>query len=227
MYCDQCGVELEPDVVLCPLCGSRQLSEAEPARSAYHQEQPPLPASVARTAAGRAVSALSLTAALILMIIDFVRNAELTWAPVPVVSVVGGAAVLLALVRRGFSVVGISAALATLLAMLAAIDTVANGQLDWFVPVALPIVTSVGLLLTVLVRVVPRVRGMLKVAVLLAGGGILTALIDLVIQGYLGTVAGLSWSVVVLISTLPTAVLCVILDRTVLRYVDLYRRFHI
>lgn len=227
MFCERCGVELEDDLSACPLCGSGSLVDEEPRVAAYHRDQPPEPVSVVRTAASRSIAAVAATAAVILLIVDVGLNAGLTWSPVPLVSVLGGAALVLILLRGGFRLPGAGAALAALLAMLAAIDLAANAVLEWFVPVAVPIVITAGLLLAVGIRLVPRLRGVVKAAAVLAALGLLTTVIDLAIQRYLGRPGELGWSLVVLVSTLPIAVLFVVLDRTVLRYVDLYRRFHV
>ena len=227
MYCSHCGVRLEPAMTECPLCGGRAQESEEPTLSEYHILEPVPVEPVLRRIVRRSLASIAATAVVILLIVDVGTGEGLSWAPLAIVPVVAGAMVLMIpfAVRRWCP--GFSGAMVTVLAMLAALDGLGNAALEWFIPVALPITVATGLVVAIERAILRRVAGAIKGAALLAGAGLLTAAVDASVQRYLTGSASLTWSLVILVSTLPTAGLLVVLQRSVLRYIDLRRRFHV
>ena len=227
MYCERCGVELEPGFSVCPLCGASEHCQEEPQITESPLDEPPPVEPVLRRMVRHSLLGIGATAAIILLIIDFGMDEALSWAPVAIVPVVAGTAVVvLPLIFRRWLFTFLSAT-ATILAMLALLDLLTDGVLDWFLPVAVPLTAAAGVLVELHRFLVPRLPGVVKGAVILVGAGIMTAAVDLTIVIYTGGAIGLRWSQFVLLATLPAAGLLVILHRTLLRYIDLRRRFHI
>lgn len=227
MYCDNCGVELEPGVEQCPLCGSGSPAAHEPELREYAVGEPEAVLPAVRRLFRRGVGAAAATVAAVLLIVDVGTTGGVSWSPLAITPVFTAAAILVvaATSRRWWP--GFFGAIAAIIAMLALLDVLANGVFDWFVPLATPLVLATAVLIALERRAIPRVRGVLRGAAIFAGAGVLTAVIDAVVAWYADGTPRLSWSLVVLVSTLPTAGLLVILHRTVLRYVDLRRRFHV
>lgn len=227
MYCERCGVELEPGFSVCPLCGASEQSDQEPQITESPLDEPLPVESVVRRMFRQSLLGTGATVAIILLIVDLGMNNALSWAPVAIVPVVAGTAVVVfPLIFRRWLYTFLSST-ATIMAMLALLDLLSDGVLDWFLPVALPLTLAAGVLVELHRFLLPRLPGVVKGSVILVGTGIMTAVVDLTIAIYTGGPIGLRWSQFVLLATLPAAALLVLLHRTVLRYIDLRRRFHI
>ncbi|MCG8481337.1 MAG: hypothetical protein MI724_19740 [Spirochaetales bacterium] len=227
MYCERCGVQLEDDMERCPLCGGTSRVSEEPRVPEYapSDERPGVPA--VRRIAARVLALLSATAVVILLIVDLFFTGGLSWTPPVVTPVVFGTlmGLLPLLSTRWQSVFVVELVLIAI--MLVLLDALDDGSLEWFVPVALPILGLTAFLLAGSAALVPRVRGVAKGALILAAAGVLTAGIEITVRLYRDMAIGISWSAVVLVSTLPAAAFLLLLQQTVLRYVDLRRRFYL
>lgn len=227
MYCETCGVELEPGVDRCPLCGSIEGVSEDPRLREYAAGDPQPVQPLLRRLLRRATGAVTATAVLILLIVDIGSNAGVTWSPLAIVPVLASGAIVAIIVSTRRWWPGYAGFLATVIVMLGLLDVLADQVSDWFVPVALPIVATLGVLAAVVRSVFRGHSAAVGTAAVLLGVGVLTAMIDATVHVYTGGRADLSWSLVVLVSTVPTAGLLVALHQTVLRFVDLRRRFHI
>ena len=227
MYCEHCGVHLEDDMERCPLCGGAGRLTAEPRVSEYALSDRLHGVTPVRRIAARVLALLSATAVIILVIVDLFFTGGLSWTPPVVTPVVFGTLMgLLPLLSARWRRVFV-AELALIAIMLALLDALDDGSLEWFVPVALPILGLTALLLAGSAALVPRVRGVAKGALILAAAGLLTTGVEVTVRRYQNMAIGISWSAVVLVSTLPAAAFLLLLQQTVLRYVDLRRRFHL
>ncbi len=227
MYCERCGVQLEDHMERCPLCNGENREGEEPKLSEYALSAERPGVAPVRRIAARVLTLLSATAVVILLIVDLFFSGGLTWTPPVVTPIVFGTLMgLLPLLstrwRRVFF-----AELGVIAVMLILLDALDDGALEWFVPVALPILGMAALLLAGSAILVPRTRGVAKGALVLAAAGLLTAGIEITVRLYQDTAIAVSWSAVVLVSTLPAAAFLLLLQQTVLRYVDLRRRFYL
>ncbi|MFW5694480.1 MAG: zinc ribbon domain-containing protein [Alkalispirochaeta sp.] len=227
MYCERCGVELEPGFSTCPLCGATEHGEDEPDLTEYQLDEPIPVEPVLRRMVRRSITGIGATAAIILLIVDIGIDEAISWSPLAIVPVVAGTAVVVLplLLRRWLHI--FAGSMGVIMVMLALLDLLSDGVLDWFVPVALPITVASGAMVELHRFLLPRLRGVVKGAVILVGLGLLTVVVDATIMLYSQGTVRLTWSQFVLISTVPTAALLVLIHRTVLRYIDLRRRFHI
>ena len=110
-------------------------------------------------------------------------------------------------------------------ALLLAIDRLEAGSIDWFGGIALPILALLALLFLLSVWAVTRVRGVVKPAVVLAAVGVLCTGIDIAIRWHTESSPTPTWSLIVLVSVVPAVLFLLLLQRTVLRHIDLRRRF--
>ena len=227
MYCERCGVQLEEDMDRCPLCGGVGRVNEEPAFSEYAVAAERSVVPPVRRIAARVLGLLSATAVVILLIVDLFFSGGLSWTPPVVTPIVFGTLMGLfpLLSTRWWRV--FVAELGAVAGMLALLDALGDGSLEWFVPVALPILALTAILLAVSARLVPRAPGVAKGALVLAAAGVLTTGIEITVRHYRGMEIAISWSAVVLVSTLPAAAFLLLLQQTVLRYVDLRRRFYL
>jgi hypothetical protein len=227
MYCERCGVELEPEFTVCPLCGASEHGEHEPEVTEYYLDEPLPVEPVLRRMVRRSIVGIGLTVAVILLIVDLGLDEAISRAPLAIVPLLSGTAIIvfpLAFKRWRHILAG---TMATIAAMLALLDVLSDGVLDWFVPVAVPITVAAGVLVELHRFLLPRLPGVVKGSVILVGAGVMTAVVDVTIMFYRGEGVTPSWSLFVLLSTLPVAMLLIVIHRTVLRYIDLRRRFHL
>ncbi len=227
MYCERCGVDLEPGFAVCPLCGTAEHMEDEPSITEYHLDEPVPVEPVLRRMIRRSVVGIGLTAAIILLIVDIGFDGMLTWSPMAIVPVIAGTALVVfpLLFRRWLYV--FFGSMTTTIAMLALLDLLPDGVLDWFTPIAVPLTLAAGILVELHRFLLPRLPGVVKGSVALVGSGVMTAVVDLTITLHATGTVELTWSRFVLLAALPVAGLLVLLHRTLLRYIDLRRRFHI
>jgi hypothetical protein len=200
-YCSRCGVEVGERVDTCPLCEAPiQRLEAPEAPPARYPEMPPAPNRPLRYAVWVLATAILLSVALSSLTLDVLLNGRITWSGYPLTGA-GVAWVLITLIvtlarRPVFVIVGQAAATAGFLFVIDAFD----GSIDWFTPLALPVVAVVtgATLLVWLVarRSRKRTPSLIAATVLLACGAGSLAL-DLLVSGYRGDTS-LTWSLVVL-----------------------------
>ena len=126
--------------------------------------------------------------------------------------------------RPVFVIVGQAAATVGFLFFIDAFD----GSVDWFVPLALPVVGVVTAATLLVWLVARRSRGhpasVIAATVLLASGGASVAL-DLLVSAYQGT-TGVSWSLVVLAAVVPPMLFLLYLHFRLGKRVDLKRFLH-
>ena len=227
MFCERCGVELEPGVTRCPLCGGEELGSAEPELREYRRSPDQQDSPAFGRLVVRILRLAAITAVAIVFLVDLWSSGDLSWSPVAAAAIAAGTAIagFPFQFRRWWPVFG--ASIGTIFLLLVLLDLLGNARLEWFLPVALPLLIAVGAISAVISWLFRRVRGVGKGAMILVGAGMVSAAADLVVSLYRTGSPGIGWSAVVLLSTFPVAVFLVVLQSTVLRYVDLRRRFHI
>jgi hypothetical protein len=227
-YCSRCGVEVEARLETCPLCEAPIQRLDEP-----RVEPPRYPEVVANP--GRQVryfvwivsTATLLSAALTFLTLDLILNHRISWSHYPLT----GAGVIWLFItlvvvfarRPVFVIVGQVAATAGFLALIDRFD----GRLDWFVPLALPIiavVTSASVLVWLVTRRSDWAPAMIAAAVLFGCGAGSVAL-DLLISAHRGT-AHMSWSFIVLGAVVPPMLLLLYYQLRLRRRIDLGRILH-
>jgi hypothetical protein len=227
VYCERCGVEIEAGVAECPLCGGTGQTEEEPTLTEYSMDEPPELVSVLRRSVRHSVLGIGLTVVIILLIIDVGTGSGVSWAPLAITPVIALTVVVaLPFLTRSWWVAFLGS-IVTIAGMLASLDLLANGKFDWFAPVAVPIVGVIALVVIAVQKLLPRVPGVNKAGVILAGVAVVTTAVDGTVAFYRGGGFSLGWSLIVLISVLPVAALMALLHVTILRYIDLRRRFHL
>jgi hypothetical protein len=220
-YCSRCGVEVEERAVRCPLCQApiQRLDEPRPEPRRY-PEVVEIPARQVRHLVWFSSTAVLLSVSLAFVTLDVFLKGAVTWSLYPLT----GAAVIwlfitlvVAVARRPvFVIVGQAAATAGFLFFIDLFD----GHLDWFVPLALPVV-SVVTGASLLSRRAPA----LVTAVVLFACGAGSVALDLLISAYLGAMH-MSWSFVVLGAVTPFLVFLIYFHLRLGRRIHLGRILH-
>ncbi len=247
--CTRCGVILEAHLEECPLCGMvvGQLCDGD----AIAPEAFPgyAPGATVRESPGKRVllrrflTILFSTAGLVVLAVALVTAGSSVgfpprWVWITLLSLAAGWAVVTLPLRRLPWRRWFVLALLALQLLAFGLDLLttpsgpggANGllaPLSWSVRLALPLLLVFGVVVLVVVRLVRRGPGTLRVAAVLVTAAVFSSGVDLVVRNYLHAPVGLGWSVIVLLSVVPLALLLLVLQVTVFRYVDIYRRLHL
>ncbi len=226
-FCERCGVELEPGLETCPLCGARPGTTP-----GDNGEYAPLPEELGRTRIPareiyrRTTLLVLVTALVVVTIVDVAVSRTLTWAPIVWASLVLlGGAMLGPLAMDGFARPFVTDLLLAALLLLT-IDA-SNGAVEWFVPLGLPILGATGLIAAVVTLVFPRLRTLSSSAAVVGAAASVCVVIEIAVSRWIHGGVVMRWSWIVLIASVPVAAFLVIFEQTVGHYIDFRRRFHI
>lgn len=225
MWCPRCGVQLEPDRTRCPLCGEARLS-AEPVDVGEYVPLPPPALDTRWRGIVRRVALLVAgTASVAVALVDRIVVGYLSWSPYALIPIVAAALMVVAVSLRRAPAVRVGGVFAIASMMLIGLD--ALDGIAWFVPVALPILAAAAIVCGVAALVLPRMPGAIRSAVVLALAAAVCVAVDGAIVRYRSGTPELGWSLVVLVAAVPGALFLLTLELTVLRVIDLRRRFHL
>ncbi len=238
-YCKNCGVELDADMVFCPLCGLK--SGEEPIT--FNQPMEKQANFKVRTL--NEIEQLSITQKLklfwkisgiillagiiITLTINLIVNHNISWAKYNLLAslaLFAHISFVMLFRKKPFSL--IISSLASLLVMFFAIDCF-NGDSNWGVKLGIPIVTSVYvLLITVLALVrVSNQIGFNILAIIFMAIALLLLSIEISISLYSHHIIILNWSIITGASLLPISGLLFFIHYKLKKGIELKRFFHI
>lgn len=221
-YCVNCGVELAPSEPQCPLCGTPVINPQSPWQEPPSRPYPAYLEIVVQRVDKRYFSLLAgvllLIPVVLCLLLDLILGGGgITWSGY----VAGAVAVLMVIVlvpiawgrRRIWTYILLD--VAAVLLYLYYVD-LATGGLQWFLPLAAPIVLSAGAVLGLQLHYISqrRKKGILVVlALLLFGSGVLTMLIEVFVRVYGGLSPIPRWSWSALVPCTLTGVAFLVLNR--------------
>ena len=227
-YCSRCGTEVESNAEACPLCNAPiQRLDAEPSEPARFPVATSMPGRQIRHLVWLISTAVLLSAGLAFLTLDLMLSSNITWSRYPLTGF-GVLWVLVTLVvivarRPIFVIAGQAIATAGFLLLSDFYD----GQLSWFMPLAMPIIaiaTGGSVFVWLVTRLSRRAPAMIAVATLLACG-IGAVGMDLVISIYQSD-GSMSWSFVVLGAAVPPMLFLLYFHFRLRRKIDLSRVLH-
>lgn len=227
-YCSRCGTEVQPSTDTCPLCGAPiQRLDAEPTEPAPFPDATSTPGRQIRHLVWLIATAVLLSAGLTFLTLDIMLTGHVSWSRYPLTGfgVLWVFITLVVIVARRpiFVIAGQAIAMAGFMLLSDFYD----GQLSWFMPLALPMIaiaTGGSVLVWLVTRLSRRAPAMIAAATLFACG-IGAVGMDLIISIYRGD-RGLSWSIVVLGATIPPMLFLFYFHLRLRRKVDLSRILH-
>lgn len=211
-YCPKCGIRVEGDQRPCPLCGFpipkvNEEGAGEQSIRKFPKTSNPHPA-YARRVLNRIfifITLLVFVAVCLMFYIDYVMNDGFTWSRYSNLSVFAGWVLLyfsFGYVQRYYKVIigiGLNA-----LVLLLGLDLF-DGSLDWFMPLAFPIVTGVtviGVGYWSVIRAL-SVRGFNIIGSFFIAVVILVMWINFFIQSYQNETNLWSWIIVTVLQLIP------------------------
>jgi len=163
MYCVKCGVELADSEKSCPLCGTEVILPRNVKRELADPPYPPYPGAVtegfSRSGIMSLLTLLCLIPFTLCLIVDLKINGEIVWSGFASGGMLLGYILTLlpSWFRRPNPVIFVPVSFAAIGLYLAYVNFAVGG--DWFLPFALPVVASVGVIVTAAVTLLRYLRG--------------------------------------------------------------------
>jgi hypothetical protein len=232
IYCTNCGVELDKDMITCPLCGisygiqdSTEITDS----GNYTSDIIQIHKKELRRQIWELAGIIAFSAIAVCSIVDLVINRTLSWSRFTDTSVLTSwiffTLILLAFKKYYLIIPGL---LITLLTMLFLFDFF-SGQVNWFFKVGLPITISVFILISITIVLwhVAHLKGfnILAFAFLILSGFCIVA--EAIIDNYLYKKVAIHWSAIVAVSILPIALVLLFVHYRMKKGKRLDSYFHI
>ncbi|MBO9152381.1 DUF6320 domain-containing protein [Chitinophaga sp. GCM10012297] len=235
MYCKNCGVELEDDMPVCPLCGKPVNGPHDAVQShasAFDKQEIYLPPSVSRKRKKFTWEIVSLalgSGIVAAFIVDFIISHGITWSEyttgigvvifcyVSVFAFWNKDAVLE--IAGGFILSGI---------FLFILDIITSG-VNWAFRLAIPLLLCLSVIAVLYIMVVrsARYKGINLIAYAFLGAALLCLCTEAIISHFRSEIWRLSWSVIVSACLAPVVMVLLFIHFRLKKGRDLERAFHI
>lgn len=235
-YCPRCGVEVESNIVKCPLCNTpiQPLDEEKPDNKSKYPddvpkvEQKPLKEKKKKRLLIFEITSVVLVIALIIFITtNLIIDGTVTWSLYPTATLLLVWCMISAplLFPKKIAVIAVGEFIPMLVYFLV-IDLIEDGELNWYVRLALPIIASVGVASFIIVfgTLKAKSRGLNIPAFILFGLSIICLIVDVCVTSYVNSTLGLVWSLYVLVPAALIGGFLLYLHFRVTRNRDLKRR---
>jgi len=210
-YCANCGVELDKDLISCPLCGF-SIGKATVSETNNHSEYYPSDIILAHKKESRRhiwelTGIISFSGIVVCTIVDFVIHKSLGWSLFADTSIIAAwiCLTLVLLAFRKYFII-IPGMLLTILTMLFLFDLF-SPPVNWFYGIGLPVTISLFVAISIITILwkVAHFRGfnILAIAFLVLSGFCIVS--EVFIDKYLSDKVDIRWSAIVAVSILPIA----------------------
>lgn len=231
LICKQCGVELDNDMNICPLCETSVLGDGpDKNRIQSVRAEAKMPEEkkyLLQRVLLQVLSIVLFSGIAATLIIDFVFHHAITWSvySVTICLIVFSYVLLMSLwrTRLVFQLLG-GLIISTLMLLLLNTWVVS----DWPLRLAIPLlVTSntIAILLTIIIKNV-RSRGLNVLALIFVGIAVLCLAIDGIISAYFENAFKVQWSVIVAACLLPVTAVIEFMHLRTRKNADLQKIFH-
>lgn len=234
--CNNCKVELDDDIIICPLCGKktnlpvkeepvRQTSEFEINEFNFNE--------LTEKQKGKLffeISILILCSLVIVpLIIDIIINNSITWSKYTITSglAVFANVIMISLYsKRTFLV--LAGSFISMSLLLLAIDLFSH-NVGWGLKLGFPIILFIHAIIFFLLLIVKKQKqkGINLIAYILIAAGMLCICIETIIDLHVSNSLHLQWSPICFVSVIPVSALFFYIHYKLKRITDLKRFFHI
>ncbi len=235
-FCKNCGVELERDMPICPLCGKTVADSTSEGGLSRPNEMPQPPAQ-GRKAMNHPqkkiiweiISVTIFSLLLVTISIDYILNRNITWSEYPVaISLIIFSYVSMFAFLNKNSIVKITGGFVLSSAFMLVVDALTGG-IHWAVELGIPLLFSGNIFTVLLLGIIhiSKRKGLNLVAYTL----ILSALYSLGIEGILSSFKTgsihLQWSIIVVACVFPVAFVLLFMHYRLVKNRILERVFHL
>lgn len=232
IICRNCGVELEPDMVICPLCEMQVdgiASSVNPSPGVKASEELRQMTQPERKATWEIVSIIILVIIMVTSLLNFILNKTLSWAeyPIAVSLVIFSYISVFAFLnkRKEVKIVYVFVLSSFLLVVL---DLLTKDP-GWSVRLGMPLLFFANLITIGSLQVFRRAkrRGVNLIAFSFLAAALLCLCTEMVIDYYLTGTVKMVWSLIVLGCVLPVATVLLFMHFRLNKGNDLSKTFHI
>lgn len=211
IFCDKCGIDLEKDVITCPLCGYSEgsVSEEPVEKSAlYPSDIIRLHRKENRRHLWELTGIIAFSAVAVCTIVDFETTKTLSWSTFADTSIIAAWISLSLLLLYKKTLVIIPGLFITVLSLLLLFDLF-DGQVNWFLKIGLPVTLAffffLGLIL-VFWNVV-KLKGLNILAFAFLMLSLFCIVTETAIDNYMHSAIHIRWSAIVAVSILPLSLI--------------------
>lgn len=233
-YCSRCGVEVDGDVKNCPLCNTpiQRFEDNEPGEARYPADEvnpkPEMSEGMRRRILWEVLTLLCAISVIVVIGSDLRIDSTVDWSLYPTLSIALAwiYSTLIIFFRRQVPTLIVGFIVSTI-AYLAAIDLV-DGSFEWFFSLGLPIFALFGIVagVEILVALKAKERGLNVVAFIMIGAAVFCLVVNLLVSLYLSGGVHFTWSIVVVLTLVPMAIILLFLHYRLRNRFDLKRVFH-
>ena len=231
MICNNCGVELEENMVSCPLCGAPAGTTA-PAGTLQYPQVADLSGKITprqKKLTWEIVSLVLLCGSVATFIVDFVLNRRMSWSelPVAICLAIFSYVSLFAFSRRNtFGKISLSCLLSALAFVL--LDAYTGG-IKWSIGMGIPLLVVSNITVLVMILVVRKTvyKGINLIAYGFIGATCLCVAIEGILVVYNTNRLLLHWSVLVAVCLLPVIAVLLFVHTRLKKGRSLEKTFHI
>jgi hypothetical protein len=232
MICKNCGVELEDDMLVCPLCGQPVNSNA-PAntRAAYgkqtygYREM----SKPQKKFTWEIVSLILLSAAIATFVVDFIISRRITWSEFPAaICLTIFCYVSLFAFWNQTTLVDMAGGFILSSLCLVILDLFTAG-IQWSVKLAIPLLFISNVVTAALIAVIrqARYKGINLIAYIFLGAAVLCVFIDGILSFFKTGLFQIEWSVIVIACTIPVVIVLLFVHFRLKKGRSLEKTFHV
>ena len=234
MICKNCGIELDDEMLVCPLCGQAVNNNASSTasipqygkRTFYGHREMSKPQ---KKFSWEIVSLILLSAAIATFIVDFIINRHITWSEYPM----AGCLVIFCYVslfafwdQTTLMKMGCGFVLSSICMLL--LDVFTDG-IQWSVKLAIPLLFTGNIITMALIGIIlkSRYKGINLIAYAFLGAAIQCIFIDGILSFFKTGIFQIQWSVIVTACTMPVVIVLLFVHFRLKKGQSLKKTFHI
>jgi|SRR6056297_168177 len=238
--CNYCGVELENNMNFCPLCGEPvinknsdsleyiEVRKKEQEKSALTSYQK-LTKMQKRKLFWQISGIILLSGIVVTFLIDFIGNQTISWSKysIAVCTILFLNTTMISFWYHRLFLLFLGSFLTTS-SLLVLLDLF-NGSVDWGVKLGIPLLFAAYVIVFILIGMIKAARqhGLNIIAYCLLAAGLLSICTEGIISLQVMNKFQVEWSIIVMASVLPVAVLLLFIHHRLKKVTDLKRFFHI
>lgn len=228
--CKNCGIELEGDMEICPLCGQSVYAD----KIATDLSAQPLLYNKRMTAPQKKftweiVSVILLSAIVVTFIIDYIISKSITWSEYPIaISLIIFTYISLFAFWRQRTIIQMMVGFVLASASMLILDFITHG-INWAYLPGIPLLFAANIIIITELLVIDsaKYKGINLLAWGFLGAGLLCIAVDAILSYYRFNEVNLSWSVIVVSCIIPVFVVLLFIHYRLKKGRSLKKTFHV
>lgn len=231
MFCKNCGVELEEQMIFCPLCG-QDVNETIPVKTVYGQAVLPAHKPMSQPQkkfTWEIVSIILLSGAVTTTVVDYLVNKKIGWSEyTAAISLTIFCYVSLFAFWKQRTLIELAGGFLLSSVVMVLLDALSGG-IDWSLKMAVPLLFIISILVMILIFIFREssIKGINLLVYAFIAAAILCLAIDGIISFYRDSVLVLDWSLIVAACTFPVVLVLIFVHVRLKKGRSLEKTFHV